>query len=373
MSDDRRNRDARAIARGFSKRQREFDNRVRDRNEESARRQRNGLPDIDPDVGPQNSPAALRTDALRRIRGEPAIGNIISEFLPEARDRSHLNLPDTGSFVNFANRDALCLPTGNTFRTNPEPTTGCGPFATPDALECCAQSDLEFCADVAAIVRGRPYAFMINDGGRIVREIGEWMTTYKVHMIPLAKQVSVDTSLSDGLQILKLAILMKTDVTLNLMVSHRNENLDIGLSDVRGHVHVRASVPGASVSFASVKAIARNFLFFKSLVVHCEMDMGTSDADDVVDMIRIMCISSTFDVSEVEFPLPVQIPVDSLGPLLINHGTTMGTNWVDRPRRHDGPLWRYRYSGRTFSTSVTYDLRDNRINVQARREGGYRY
>lgn len=176
---DNRDRDARAIARGFYKRQREFDNRERDRHEEAARRQRNGLADIDQDAGPQNSPAALRTEALRRIRGEPAIGNTISEFLPEALDRSHLNLSDAGSFVDFPNRDALCLSTGSTFRTNPDPTTGCGPFAATDALGCCEQSDLGFCADVAAIMRGRAYPIINNTGGRIVREIQKWMTTYR--------------------------------------------------------------------------------------------------------------------------------------------------------------------------------------------------
>lgn len=364
MSDDR-NRDARAIARGFNKRQREFDNRERDRNEEAARRQRLGLHDIDQDAGPQNSPAALRTAALRRIRGEPAIGNTISEFLPEAHDRSHLNLSDAGSFVDLANRDALCLPTGNTFRTNPDPISGCGPFATLDDLQCCKQNDLAFCADVAAIMRGRAYPIINNKGGRIAREISKWMQTYSMHMIPLTKEVTVDTSLSDGRQLLKLAILMDTNVTLNIMVSNQNENLDSGLSDVRGHVNVRASVAGASVSFASLDAIANKFLNFKKIVVHCEVDMGTSGANDVAQMIENMRYQ-TLDVSEIEFPLPAQIPVDSIGPLLINLGATFLATWVDRPRRHDGPVWKVRLGSRTYTTSVGYDLRDNRITVQSR-------
>lgn len=173
----------------------------------------------------------------------------------------------------------------------------------------------------------------------------------------------MDTSLSDGLQLLKLAILVETNVALNIMVSHQNENLDIGLCDVRGHVNVRGSVPGASVSFASVRAIARKFLFLKKLVVHCEVDMGTSDANDVVDLIGSMRYK-TLDVCEIEFPLPMHIPVDSLGPLLINQGMNVFMNWVDRPRRHDGPLWTYSTLGRTHSIEVGYDLRDNRVKVQ---------
>lgn len=368
MSGGNRDRDARAIARGFDKRQREFDNRDRDRADEAARRQRLGLPDIDQEAGPHNSPAALRSDALRRIRGEPSIGHTISEFLPDAHDRSRLNLADAGSFVDVADRDALCLPTGTTFRTNPDPTTGgCGPFAAADALQCCEQSDLEFCADVAAIMRGRVRPITNNRGGRIAREILKWMTTYRLNMIPPTKQVSVNTSLEDDRQALKLAILVETSVTLNIMVNHPNENLDVGLGDVRGHVHVRASVPGASVSFASVRDIANKILRVTKLVIHCDIEMGTLGADDVVRLLNRVRYR-TIGVTELEFPLPVGIPVESLGPLLIDLGVILGVNWVDRPRRHDGPIWRDALSlSATRFVAVGYDLRDNRVNVRIQR------
>ncbi|CAN0451523.1 unnamed protein product, partial [Ectocarpus sp. 12 AP-2014] len=205
--------------RGYNKRQRDFANRERDGEEEAARRRRLGLADIEQRVGPQNSTEGELRANLQQIRGEPAIGRLLSEYLPEARDRTHLNLSDYGSFIDPEHRHHLCLPTDNTFRTNPDPESGCGPFTTLHASRCCEQDDLVFCANVAAVMRRAGYnAIVAGLGGRVAREIHRWMQTYRLDLLPPTKEVSVDSSKDDDLEIFKLAVLVETSVTINVGV-----------------------------------------------------------------------------------------------------------------------------------------------------------
>lgn len=356
-------RQERVDIRGYNKRQREFANRERDGDEEAVRRHRLGLDDIDQRVGPQNSQAAERADALQIIRGEPAIGRLLAEFLPEARDRSHLNPSDGGSFVDPANRDTLCLPTGNTFRTNPDPISGCGPFATLTALQCCEQNDLAFCANVAAVMRDAGYeASTGRIGGRVAREIHMWMQTYKLNMLPTTKEVSVDSSNSDDLEIFKLAVLMTTHVTINVGVHQPSQVLDPDTQELRGIVHVRANAnaPEASVIFSSFAVIISSKFQFKKMVVHCLLDTTGLTVVDVATAINNIAYIKE---AEIEFGLPVAIGVQAVGQALLDNFP----RWIDRPRRHNGPIWKDSRSSADMilhlSTALTYDLQHNRITI----------
>lgn len=358
-------RQERGDIRAYNKRQREFANRKRDGNAEAARRQRLGLDDIDRHIGPQNSLAAERTDALQRIRREPAIGRLLSEFLPEARDRSHLNPSDGGSFVNPENRDALCLPTGNTFRTNPDPISGCGPFATLDALQCCEQNDLAFCANVAAVMRDAGYgASLDRRGGRVAREMHKWMRTYKLDMLPVTKEVTVDLSTNDGLEIFKLAVLMTTHVTINVGVHQPGQVLDPGIEELRGIVHVRANAnaPGASVGFISFADIIRSKFEFEKLVIDCPLAPNGLTAIGVAIIINGVR-ARNITRAEIEFGLPMAIQVQAVGQALVDNFP----RWSDRPRRHNGPIRENSTSSPDmvlhFSTALTYDLQRNRITI----------
>ncbi|CAM9101271.1 unnamed protein product, partial [Sphacelaria rigidula] len=307
-----------------------------------------------------------RRKGLRSIRDEPALGKLISEYLPEARDRSHLadlNPTDGMSFVNPRNREVICLPTENTFRTNPDKGTGCGPFASKNAWNCCEQTDTEFCAKVAAVMEQGRDKFDVRYGlthrifnnGRIVREIRDWM---KTHNIPLSTEVSLDTAKDDDMKILKLAVFVRTSVTINNTVNQPSENLDESMSNLRSIIHVRAPEggdnTGATVSFVSFRRIAQDFGKRRKLVIHCPVDMTGFGADNVVAMISGARFT-TLNTFEYEFPLPLTIPVKSLGPLLI----ASYPGWVDRPRRHDGPI----FDNNHERVEVNYDLTRNRICV----------
>lgn len=308
---------------------------------------------------------------LRSIRDEPHIGKQISEYLPEAGDRSRLidlNPIEGGSFVKPDNRDVICLPEGDTFRTNPDKVTGCGPFASLDAWNCCEQTDLAFCSKVAAVMRkgvdtfnhGGGMTHRVFNNGRIVREIRDWMQTYKLHLIPFNTEVSVDTTNDDDVKVLKLAMFVKSSITMNIMVSQQSEDLDASLKKLNGIIHVRAPASGANtgatVSFQSVRQIAAYFGSRRKLIIHCPVDMAGFNANSVVHLINIAQYT-TLSEFEYEFPLPLTIPVRSLGPLLI--ASTQG--WVNRPRRHDGPV----FDTPNVRVEVAYDLGENRILVRS--------
>ncbi|CAM9588224.1 unnamed protein product [Ectocarpus sp. 13 AM-2016] len=350
--------------RGYNKRQRDFANRERDGDEEAARRRRLGLADIEQRVGPQNSTAAEIKDNLQKIRGEPAIGRLLSEFLPEARDRSHLNPSDYGSFIDPVHRDRVCLPTGDTFRTNPDPVSGCGPFTTLlNASQCCEQDDLVFCANVAAVMRRAGYSAAIGLlGGRVVREIHKWMHTYKLDMLPPTKEVSVDSSKDDDLEIFKLAVLVESGVTINVGVHRPRQVLDPGIEVLGGIVHVRANAnaPGASVRFSSFANIIRTKFQFKKMVVHCPLDTTGLTVGDVATAINRAKYPTD---AEIEFGLPVAFGVQAVGQALPNNFPA----WVDRPRRHNGPIRKRSNSivgiVLNHSTALSYDLQRNRITI----------
>lgn len=354
-------RESRAIARGFNRRQRDFDNRPRDLDAEEATRRRNNLPD--PALGPPNSPEAeqreRRIDGLRSIRGVPGIAHSISEFLPEARDRSHLNSADAGSFVDPVHRGVLCLPTGETFRTNADPESGCGPFTTVDALQCCVQEDLGFCVKVAAILRRRWFQSSgLESAGRIAKEILEWVQENNPDLILNTVEVELDTSRAGDVKLQDFAILVRTFAPLAISISRPNEMLHPDLRRVGGTIRVRAAFNTvATVPFASLRNLVTSFGSRANVIIDCPVDMGGSGVDDVANMIITSARAIMPDI-QYEFDVPFAIPVRDVGQQIL--AINDSGRWFDRPRRHNGPI--YFYGGR--QALVSYDIQRNRIFVQ---------
>jgi hypothetical protein len=358
-------REKRAIARGFLKREREFNERERDLDAEAERRQRLGLPGIEQSVGP----AERREKAMSNIRNEHNIGHFISEYLPTARDRSNL-VPDHtrhGFLTYRENRDTICLPGGNTFRTNPDAGIGCGPFASRDALDCCVQTDLDFCANVAAVMREtnfHPYS-TTEPEWRLLYEMHDWMYAHHLDLLPPTKEVTVNTSDNDGLQVLKLATRVGSSATLNIVVNEANHDLDVGITNLEGIVCVRAGANGASVSFASVERIVtgdNHIRSCKKLFVHCPIEVF--NLNDVVGMIN----SEPRELrSMYELQLPFAIPVTAVGQGLLQTPLS-NTPWVARAEQHDGPIWKHAHNfpwsqTRYEELKTSYDIERNRISV----------
>lgn len=288
----------------------------------------------------------------RKIRGEPGIGIRAAGFLG-ARDRTNLHLGLR--MIDTCDRDKICLPTGDVFRTLPQDDTGCGSFTSLDATECCVQDDIHFCANVAAIMRD---AFEPDQAGGIVQKMYAWIRTVKTEHIPENMEVTIQPWKADHQLLLELAMLVQATVTLNIEVRLPNEDLNVGFSKLASDVHVRASEIDATVSFDSMANILTNDMLngtIQKLLIHCPLDMTGVDIQHVVDLIN-EC--DQYAGVEYAFTLPPAIPVRAVGAQLID-SPHLGVPWVARPRRHNGPKWTEFHR----SKEVGYDLDQNRITV----------
>lgn len=222
---------------------------------------------------------------------------------------------------------------------------------------------LDQSANVAAVMRGAGYSASLGRlGGRFASEIHKWMQTYKLHLIPPTKEVSIDTSNNDDLEIFKLAVLVTTDVTINIGVHQPRQALDQDIEVLRGIVQVcaNAATPGASVSFNSFADIIRSKIQFTKMVVHCPVD---TTGFNVVSVASVINNANYPTNAEIEFGLPVAIGVQSVGQVLVNNFPT----WEERPRRHNGPIRKKSRSDSDmvlhYSTALSYDIQENRITI----------
>lgn len=292
------------------------------------------------------------------VRRVPGIGAEISQYLPEVRDRSQLSEQKNrggggggdGFLVFPEDKDKICLPT-NVFRTNPEPH-GCAPFTEPENEgSCCVQSNLEFCASVSAILRGkeeyRPSA------GRITKEMYAWLKTIRSDLLPDDKEVHIGTSTNDGKQLLDLAVNMSTDVSIHLALFQPNQTRRDDISELRGVVRVHAGANGATMNFASLMDIVQSQSNLRRLIVDCGIDIpNTANEHGVTDAINDTQSWNSDTNFEYELQLPQRIPVLSVGHELVNLG------WVTR-QPPNGPI--RSVSGEIVA--VTYDVQQNRIFV----------
>ena len=99
----------------------------------------------------------------------------------------------------------------------------------------------------------------------------------------------------------------------------------------------------------------------KKLVVHGPLDMTGRTVEDVASAIDLAVYPQN---AEIEFGLPVAFGVQQVGQALLNN---YPASWVDRPRRHNGPIRKYsRNSDDMFVdifTALSYDLQRNRITI----------
>ena len=322
--------------RQYMQRQRDFDEREIDPVELANRRHMLGLPEP-----PVRTPEERREDSVRRIQGEAHIGEEIAQYLPEARDRSHLvsHRPTQGFLLAPGNRDRACLPNDNlTFRTNPE-SSGCGPFTNPDN-SCCIQSDLNFLSKVAAIVRGK------EDGlqaGRIETESYRWIDERRPDLLPFHAVVDLDISDPDNVRLLKLACMMKTDAPIRIGLSDPDMDLphviddfgfppgtSLGVHGLRGDVTVYAAdddidpLNAPTISMRGLKDLF-NAPSWRRLTMECPWTPHGHFSTLEVSAFWLDVLIRHFkqDVAEFNLMLPAQHPVQTIENLLVeNH------NWA---------------------------------------------
>lgn len=191
-----KDRATQALVNDIKRRDRWFEERERDDDENNARRERLGMKDRG--VLPEYSRAELqrrwrenRAESRDAIAGSRDLVGSLSQYTTNARDRTNLSTalrktnPDPepqnpGALPPWHAREDLCLPekigagvdSVNIFRTNPDPDPeiGCGPFMNRAPRgTCCHQQNLDLCAAVAAIVRSDRYIF--RHGQRVEKRL----------------------------------------------------------------------------------------------------------------------------------------------------------------------------------------------------------
>ena len=351
-------RQSRAIDREFRASQRAFDTRERNYREEERRRREHGLYNVDDQIGPQNSPEAQRRleqqEMFNRISGVTDIGYNISQHLHDAADRSRLNTTNKDFVIAKDDRDKICLPTGNIFRSNPDEFTGCEPFTRIDGHgKCCVQVDFRFLLKVGAVLKR---AFYRGEAGRIGNEIDDWINIEKSIHVPDDMQVTIITSNADDIKVLDLATTVETFVTINIIINNADETLTSDVSQLRGNVHVRTNTNGATLSSQSLYHILElgpSPKPLRRLFVHCPLSEAT--VQSVVGLFEFILLTEGM---YVEFCLPEAMDMRQVEEYLLQN-PTFGTAWTSRPRRHDGPVW----TRRGLTARVGYDFGRNCISI----------
>ena len=310
-----------------------------------------------------------------KIRSKPVIGYNISQFLSQTSDRSQLaesknkglgrrRYPYEGFLVHPDDKDKICIPSGDVFRTHPDPEEGCAPFTVAEqGGTCCVQTDLVFCAAVAAIIRGREEDvddFFPREIPRIPNEIYMWLSERKPQLLLPDHEVRVDTSTSDGRQLIDFAISMSTDTPIRLELHQPNQILPENISHLRGRVTVDVGGTGVgSLNFTSLRDIVQNGSTLRNLSIDCAVDIpAAQDEHHVAAMIYNFQSWESAINFQFSFPLPQRIPVQSVGQVLAGFN-----GWSARPGPEEGPI-REHEDGE--QTSTTFDLARNRIIVLSR-------
>lgn len=243
----------------------------------------------------------------QRISNEPAISQRIAQFLPSAHERS--SLVSRAFLARPANNDRLCLPTGSTFRTNPE-AGRCTPWTSLDARsQCCVQSDAAFLKKVAAIMRGALAEFHRD---RIAHEIHRWMETVTAPFSHIPANISVDFSDAHGnKELLKLAVKAQTNIPIEVRLTGANQTIDAGefdLGRLRGPLRLTSGANG-SVAYASLGEMLQDGPYLESLVVDCPIVFTNPSPVVVAQLIDDSRNTKQDDVFRYEFTLPLTISV----------------------------------------------------------------
>ena len=355
-------RERRYQFREYQQRQQDFDNREIDPNVLANRREMMGLPDP-----VQQTPQERREDSVRRIQGEPQIGEEIARYLPDARDRSHLvsHRPNQGFVVAHENQERACLPNDNqTFRTN-SGSTGCGLFTRLDSRGiCCVQSDLDLLSSVAAIMDGK--AEGVAGPNRIVNESYEWLRYTRPDLLPANKVVTVDTNNSGHMDLLKLGCDMETSCPFIIRIHAPFEDLppEIRMYKLGGTVTITTGTNGASLheSFIGSNFYAWVITNWRKVVIDCRISHEYEHGNEswwvsMLDLIRFGFGRSQRDIAELELTFPPEMSVLTIMTKLENPVYPEQFPWV--PRAGDGPT----QTAYGRKTSVSYSIPRNTVFV----------
>ena len=301
-----------------------------------------------------------------KIRSKPDIGYNISQFLSQMSDRSQLvesknkgngrrRPPYDGFLVHPDDRDRICLSTRDAFRTHPDPEDGsCAPFTVSEqGGTCCVQTNLVFCAAVAAIIR-REGNLVPREVPRIPNEIYMWLTERRPDLLLVDHEVRVDTSTSDGQTLLDFAAYMRTRTPIRLALDHHWQILPGDVLNLGGRVTVDEGTAGVgSLDFISLEGMVTDpSTSFPYLSVDCAVDILPAQ-NEVAVATMINNTTSRNDYFEYSLMLPQRIPVQSVGQQLVAQG------WHARPGPTNGPT----QETAGIELEITYNLLQNRIFV----------
>ena len=383
----RRERALRAAERDIKRYGREFENRPRDF---LAEQQRRSLYNFGTN-GPQNP-----KEARKAIRDTHEVGREISEYLPEAKDRSKLLPHLTHSTLEPPPaqdmRHTICLPKNNTvFRTQKD-ASGCGPFVSQEdgnELCCTQQSDSVLCASVFAILNGTTQSILRDPQrvGRIEREMYAWMKELNPGMLPAFPVVNINTGGGAGDEaLIRLAVRTKTSVRFEMGLHLQNQDLPYYsyVSEVfpymfrdtirilTGDVRIYAHELGASLSFdAFLESV--DLTSCREVCIDCPIDCNNRDEVDVAEAIGLaksFYKNSRHDTFLLRFGLPNAISVFSVGTELLQNTPPTETQWQQRTGIMNGPTSTYQHvqDGVTRKYVVTVDyIEGNRICVRVTR------
>ena len=388
FGNSRRERALRAAERDIKRYDREFENRPRDF---SAEQQRRSLYNFGTN-GPQNP-----KEARKAIRDTHEVGREISEYLPEAKDRSKLLPYLTHSTLEPPPaqdmRHTICLPKNNTvFRTQKD-ASGCGPFVSQeDGNElCCTQlSDSALCASVFAILNGTSRE-MLQDPqrvGRIEREMYAWMKELNPGMLPAFPVVNINTGGGAGDEAL-IRLAVKTETSARIEIGLHLQNQDLPrypyvpelfpflhfhdtINKLSGDVRIYAHELGASLSFDAFSESV-DVTSCREVCIDCPIDCNNRDEFDVAETIRLATrfyMNSRHDTFLLRFGLPNAISVFSVGAELLGNTPPTQTQWQQRTGIMNGPTSTFQHvrDGVTRRYVVTVDyIEGNRICVRCAR------
>lgn len=369
---------------GDSRRERAL--RATERDIRRAKEQRRIRYNLSPS-GPQNP-----KEARRAIRDTHELGRKISEYLPEAKDRSKLLPYLTHSTLepppSQDMRHTICLPKYNTvFRTQKD-ASGCGPFANQESENelCCTQlRDSVLCASVFAILNGTEEEALRDPArvGRIEREMYAWMKEVNPGMLPPFPLVNIDTDGgADDEALMKLAIKTWTSARIEIGLHLENQDLPVypdhqqlhsdnhTVATLRGDVRIYGHTLDASLSFDAFRTML-DMPLYRECRIDCDIDCTNIDEYDVAEVVgwsAVFMAKSNHDTFSLQFGLPNTLQVMLVGARLLGLAPPH-VQWHARPGFYNGPMSTYVRDGEvapSYVTTCDY-LLGNRIYIRGTR------
>lgn len=180
------------------------------------------------------------------------------------------------------------------------------------------------------------------------------MTTANRHLVDGIEPITIDTSTTDGMAVLKLATDSLTSCSLLILVHRENEEVP-KLDYVTGDLTVRAKAGSqATISFSTIMHILRSILLPPTLNVECPVEAGPGV--NVHSIAKAIDSTNGADSATLTFPVPIHIHHQSIGARLL----LPPHNWAPRPAPN-GPMKVDDHTTYRETSTVSY-LDQNRIS-----------